>query len=131
MSQIDMFGHTDKVSTRGAATRAELRMIEDVFVHWMAVMQFDRPRKLTKDRRSRILARLREGYTVEQLWQVAETAATQPFWRGQNRWNKPFDDISNIYKHAARVDMFLALKTSELEQESMMARDEEPDAYEL
>ena len=106
-------------------------MVREIYEHWVAVMQFPRKRALTKDRRLRILSRLREGYTVRQLREVATKASQVPFWRGVNRWNKPFDDIINIYKHAQRVDMFLDLCNSETNQEAMMATDGDPEGFEL
>lgn len=81
----------------GAATVAEL------FEYWQD--QCDHPQaKLTPDRRRKIGARLREGYTPEQIRQAIDGAARAAF---VNDDGKKFDDIELICRTGAKLELFI------------------------
>lgn len=58
--------------------------------------------KLTKERRGKIQARLREGYTVEQLWKAIDGCLG-------NNWNveRHHTDIELICRDGAHVDRYM------------------------
>lgn len=80
--------------------------IQAVFDDWKVVMDYPH-RKLTPKRRKHLSARLK-NYSVDQLKQVLRIAARDPWWRGQNNRNTPYDDITNLFRNDERVDLFLS-----------------------
>jgi hypothetical protein len=82
---------------------------KQVFDHWKTVMEKDRSR-FTAEKRRHIEARLREGFTVEELKQVVTAAKNDPFTMGDNDRNKAFNEIDNLYRNATRVEKFLGSK---------------------
>lgn len=63
--------------------------------------------KLTDGRDRKIRARLREGYTVEQLVRAMENATADPFYRGDNDRGKRYDRPETVFKTAEAVEMHL------------------------
>lgn len=62
----------------------------------------------TLKRRKAVRARLMDGYTVGQLELALDTAEKDPFWRGQNDRNTPYDQIERLFLNEERIDRFLA-----------------------
>jgi uncharacterized phage protein (TIGR02220 family) len=81
--------------------------IRAVFDHWKTVMGRNGHTRLTDDRRRKIKARLKEGYTVEQLKRVIEAVRADPFYMGQNDRRRPYNDFKTIFRDAQQVDGFL------------------------
>jgi hypothetical protein len=65
--------------------------------------------KLDARRDSRIRARLREGYTTEQLCQAIKNAKNDPFLMGENEHGRPYVQIKTLLRDAEQVDRLLAL----------------------
>lgn len=61
--------------------------------------------KLTSDRRSKINARLRDGYTVDDLKAAVDGAARAAFVNDQG---KRFDDLALICRNGEKLDSFIA-----------------------
>lgn len=76
----------------------------ELFEHWRTACGHPRA-KLTDDRRRKIRARLREGYTVEQIRQAIDGAAARAF---VNEQGVKFDDIELICRNGAKVEQFIA-----------------------
>lgn len=81
--------------------------VREVFEHWRQVMHKTLPTKLDSKRRRAVEARLREGYTVEQLRKAVEGCAATPFNAGQNDRGIRYDDLELICRDASHVDRFL------------------------
>lgn len=81
----------------------------EVHVHWLAVMGKRATTKLLPERREKILARLREGYTVEQLKQAIDGCRVSPFHRGGNDKRQVYDDLMLICRSGSKVEMFIGL----------------------
>jgi uncharacterized phage protein (TIGR02220 family) len=62
--------------------------------------------KLTKDRQTKIRARLREGYTEQQLCSVIDGVLLDPW---DERRVGGHDDLTVVFRSAAQVDKFLEL----------------------
>lgn len=80
--------------------------VAEVFAYWQHV--FDRHRySLTTTRRTKILSRLKDGFTVEQLKQVIDTVSKDPFYCGENDRGKEFLDFKTIFKSKDKIEEFL------------------------
>lgn len=76
-----------------------------IYAHWRDVRKKTDPRynRLIDSRRSKIVARLRDGFTEEQLIEALDAVANDPW---EERWRH--DDIATLFKSAEAVDRFLA-----------------------
>lgn len=94
---------------RAAATipppSIEMEQIRAVFLEWVEACKHPKA-KLTADRRSKVKARLKEGYTSEDLILAVRGAARGAYvdTRG-HRW----DDLSLICRSGSNVERFIAL----------------------
>ncbi len=79
----------------------------EVFSHWQAVMEHPGA-KLTGDRRAKILARFREGYTVEQMRQSIDGCKLSPFHMGDNDRGRKFDALTLILRDGEHVERFIS-----------------------
>lgn len=82
-----------------------------VFVHWQERLGHP-DAKFTEDRKQKIVARLREGFTVERLCQAIDGCAATPYNMGENPQGKRYDSIDLIFRNAGKVDEF-AERTSD------------------
>jgi uncharacterized phage protein (TIGR02220 family) len=80
--------------------------VSAVFEFWRTEMGY-LDRSLTSERQRFIAARLNDGYSVEQLKAVISVAKNDPFWRGENDRDTPYDDCQHLFRNATRVDGFL------------------------
>jgi hypothetical protein len=79
--------------------------IEEVFKYWQA--ELGHPKAiLSRDRRSSIKARLKEGYTVERIRAAILGCKGSAFNMGDNDRGKVFDDIELICRKGSHVDRF-------------------------
>lgn len=78
-----------------------------VFDFWKS--HLDHPNSRFDNKRERaITARLKEGYTVEELEAAVRGCKLTPHNMGQNERNQVFDDVELICRDAAHVDRFIA-----------------------
>ncbi len=80
-----------------------------VFDHWTATMGKGARTALDAKRGGLIRARLRDGYTVDDLRAAVDGCKADPFSQGQNDRGLRYDDIALICRDAAHVDKFRAL----------------------
>lgn len=74
-----------------------------VFAYWQEVM--NKPNaKLTKDRFTRITARLREGYTVDDLMGAILGCSMSEFHMGRNDRQTEYNDLITILKNGNQVE---------------------------
>ncbi len=79
--------------------------IRTVFAAWLIETKREPNRyKLTPDRERRIRARLKDGYSVDDLVSAIRGFATDPFHAGDNKNGRRYDDIPTILKSGAKVD---------------------------
>lgn len=81
--------------------------ILEVFEFWKETMNKAPRTSLTKERKAKIVARLNDGFTVEDLKRIILVVSTDPWWRGSNQRNKAYDDVVNIFRNATRAEEFL------------------------
>lgn len=82
-----------------------------VFDHWRTVM--DHPEAtLSSERRRCIEARLKDGYTTQQLMDAIDGCKASAFHMGANDSRKVYDQITLICRNATKVDDFRAKRLS-------------------
>lgn len=76
-----------------------------VFEHWRQKL---RPKAVfDQKRRTKVEARLKEGYSVEDLCRAVDGCAQTPHNMGQNDRGERYDDLELICRDAAHVDRFM------------------------
>lgn len=95
------------------APKAVKRLIaaaaDDVFAHWRDTLRKGSPRLIFDDeRKARVKARLKEGYTVEDLKRAIDGCGQTPHNMGKNDRHEKYDDLELICRNAAHVDRFMA-----------------------
>ncbi|WP_201096205.1 hypothetical protein [Thiocystis minor] len=87
-------------------------LVQRVFAHWQQAM--NKPRaKLDTKRRAAIAARLKDGYSVEDLLTAIDGCKGSAWHQGQNDRHRPFNDLSLICRDGAHVEQFLDLATGQ------------------
>lgn len=87
-----------------------------VFFHWQRVMSKDRS-KLDEKRKKAIKARLKDGYSVDDLKQAIEGCKNSPYHMGDNDRKTMFNDLELICRDGSKVDAFMS-KAKPKEDES-------------
>lgn len=88
--------------------------VNEVFNHWV-ITDVETGggkalgRKLTKERRIRIQARLKEGYTVQQLKDCVTACCNDSFYLGENDRSRRFTDLKTLLGNADKVDRGLQI----------------------
>lgn len=98
--------------TNDRAAKQENEVIGALFSHWQDRMVSPRS-KLTPNRRDKIRARLREGYTPKQLRQAIDACAASDFHLGQNDRGQKYNDLTLIFRNGENVERFLEMGTSQ------------------
>lgn len=78
--------------------------IREIFDYWLQVMRKDSSTKLIKKRENAVKARLREGYTVDQIKKAILGCSLSPFNMGQNSNGKPYNDLELICRDGVKLD---------------------------
>lgn len=90
--------------------RDETRDIRSVFEFWQQTHDH-RGAKLDSTRTQRIRARLREGFTPDQLKRAIANAKLDEFLMGKNDRNRVFDGLETLLKNASQVERLEALSS--------------------
>lgn len=81
-----------------------------VFLHWRTYHPRSYPRPIdTMKEWQKIAARLREGYTVEQLRQAIDGMHKSPFHQGENDRQTKYLSLELCLRDASKVEQFLRL----------------------
>lgn len=92
---------------------------DQVFRYWQGRM--GHPQAKPGPRRSKVLARLREGYSVDQLRMAIQGCAASPHHMGENATKTRYDDLTLICRDGAKVEFFMGIA-----KERGATRDEAP-----
>jgi hypothetical protein len=108
LSDTDTDTDTGKNSVEEASTvPAKPNPVSEVFGYWQETMTS--PHSRLSDKRARaIKARLRDGYTVEQLKRAVFGCSVTPHNMGFNERDQKYNDIELICRDAGHVDRFIA-----------------------
>lgn len=89
-------------------TSAKANPSFDLFKYWCDVMGKNlSTSKLTPKRDKAIKARLKEGYTFEQIKAAIDGCRNDPFSMGHNDRQKPFNDIELICRTGEKLESFI------------------------
>lgn len=81
-------------------------VIREIFEYWQQIM--DHPQsKLIAARERAIAARLREGYTVDQVKSAIDGCKRSPFHQDQNDAGAVYDDLTLICRNGAKLEQFI------------------------
>jgi hypothetical protein len=85
------------------------REVASIFTYWQTVM--GKPKAiLTADRRAKIQARLRDGYTEEQIKQGIDGCRASAWHMGENPNGKQYNDFDLICRNGSKLEQFIAAK---------------------
>jgi hypothetical protein len=87
-----------------------------VFEHWQSV-HGKQQAKLIKNRLSKINARFKEGYTVDQLKLAIDGCKLSGFHMGENDKGTPYNDLTTILRDGAQVEKFIGLAENPQKQQ--------------
>jgi len=79
-----------------------------VFDHWKKTMGHEKA-VLGEKRKKAILARIKDGYSVETLCQAIDGCRASPFHMGDNKDGTVYDELGLICRDSAQVDKFCKL----------------------
>lgn len=80
--------------------------IKQIFEYWAKVMGKNGRAKLTKDRQSCIVARLKESYTVAHIMQAIDGCKRSEFHMGKNDKATVYDDLTLICRSGSHIEKF-------------------------
>ena len=78
-----------------------------IFEYWKAVMGKDNSVKPTAGRMSKIKARLKDGYTEEQIKSAIDGCKSSDYHMGKNDSGKVYDCLTLICRSAEKLDTFI------------------------
>jgi len=82
--------------------------IQEIFDYWVKVM--NKPKaKLIPARTTKIKARLKEGYTVDEVKLAVDGCAKSPHNMGDNDRCTVYDDIELICRNGVKLERFIAI----------------------
>lgn len=104
--------------TADAAKKQRQESLEEaakrVFECWQAE-HGHRGAKYDRKRRSRILARLAEGFSAQELCQAIRGAKRDPFLMGKNDGARVYDELHTLLRDAAQVERLMGLVSARRE----------------
>ncbi len=80
--------------------------VHSVFDFWLEIMAKGGNTKLTPERKSKIKARLREGYSVDEIKQAIVNCSKSEFHMGVNDNGRKYDDLTLILRNGAKLEEF-------------------------
>jgi hypothetical protein len=80
--------------------------VNQIFTYWREAMNKTSMAKLTDKRKKSIQARLREGYSVDQIKQAINGCAQSPYHMGRNDSGTVYDDLTLICRSGDKLEQF-------------------------
>jgi len=91
--------------------------VAEIFSHWVSVMGKTGAAKLTPKRRKCVQARLREGYTPDQIKIAIDNCRADPWSMGENDRHTPFNDLELICRSGEKLERFFTKPATTKKQE--------------
>lgn len=85
--------------------RVRFEQAQEVFAYWQVTLEHPTA-KFTGERRRKVEARLREGYTVHQLKRAVDGCKATPHNMGENDTGQKWDDLALICRNGSQVERF-------------------------
>lgn len=93
--------------------------VSEVFDYWRAVME--KPEALLDSTRSKaIAARLKQGYSVDQLKRAIDGCKASAFHQGRNDNRQVYNDIELICRDTKRVESFISIVEGKTADQQML-----------
>lgn len=99
--ELETINHKPETTKDNTSANASL-----VFDHWVMRMGKGSSTKLTKGRKSKIEARLKEGYSIDDIKQAIDGCANSGHHMGQNDTGTVYDDLTLICRNGEKVEWF-------------------------
>ena len=77
-----------------------------IFAYWVAAMGKGKTAKLTKQRETCISARIKDGYTLDQIKAAIDGCAKSPYHQGKNEAGTIYDDLTLICRSGDKLEQF-------------------------
>ena len=90
----------------GASSHAQ--EAKSLFQYWLSRMRKGPTCKFTQERRRAVIARLRDGYTPDQIRAAIDGCSLSPWNMGQNDSGKLFNDLELICRNGSKLESFIA-----------------------
>jgi hypothetical protein len=97
--------HVEPSETEGPSLPVCPDLVLEIFGYWRTATGHTQA-KLTPKRKQKITARLREGYTLEQIQEAIEGCKASPFHMGENERGTVFDDLELILRDGGKLEQF-------------------------
>lgn len=108
-AEAEAEAEAENVTTDLPATAVASKPVREVFEHWRVAM--GHPTAVLTPKRERLVrARLKEGYTPEQLRAAIDGCRASEFHRGKNETATVYDDLALICRDGEHVEQFLKLR---------------------
>lgn len=86
--------------------------VNDIFEYWRTVMNKDSRAKLTAKRKTKVTARLKDGFTVDEIKQAIKGCAMSPYHMGDNDTGAIYDDLELICRNDEKIRRFMQIAIS-------------------
>jgi hypothetical protein len=80
--------------------------VKDIFDHWVIVMNKGSRAKLTPSRRTKIKARLKEGYPQSDIIRAIDNCALNPWNMGENPNGNLYNDLTLICRNGDKLEFY-------------------------
>lgn len=102
--------HNEQIIEHTPSNADKSAWVDEIFAEWQTVLNHPNAILDTK-RRNRIKARIKDGFSLEELKSVPHGVLRSPFHLGDNADGKRHDGISTIYRDTEQVEKFRDLAT--------------------
>lgn len=105
----EVLGSTDNPASTEKPSPPDGDVI-DVFEHWRAAMKKTKAVKLDAKRKGKIRARLKDGFTVDDIKKAIDGCASSAFHMGDNPNGRKHDDLELICRDGTKLESFMSMK---------------------
>lgn len=105
--QLQLAG-ADADRRRKPEDEREKALVDAVFGHWQTRLGKHSAR-LTPGRREKILARLRDGYSMREMQRAIDACARSDFHMGKNDRDTEYNDLTFILRNGEKLERFLEM----------------------
>lgn len=81
--------------------------VQQVFEHWCSVFNKTTSTKLTVKRKNNIFARIKDGYTLEEIKSAIDGCSRSSYHMGQNESATVYDDLELICRSGEKLEQFM------------------------
>lgn len=92
------------------------RIIDDVFEFWLTTFSKMGSAKLTVGRKKNILARIKEGYSLDDMKLAITGCSKSEYHMGQNDNGKIYDSLELILRNGEKLENFIACNTKVIQK---------------